>query len=186
MTRKIFNHTDPILQALSTAGILTLMGILFSFSAIIGCGDDAITDCTATTFTMDNSIRELCDITVDADHIALNNLSLNNGTFTIYAGTASDGTGGGKFTFSPNGPNINLDATYRDGGDNQSVTDSTAKYWLIGFHEESPGAHIIVKSSDTEPSDWEAATADINREPGEWTEQSLPATGTIYYRGKPV
>ncbi len=147
-----------------------------------GCSEEEeSTECTTTEFTFDGGIHRLCGIDAVGNHIQIQNLHLNGGTFTVFARTNADGTGGGTFKFS--GSNSNIEAKYRDGGATATNTDSfTEANFLIGFHQESPAVHVIVKAAESIEA-LEEANSLIEIEPGDWTNQGAPASEQFYYQG---
>lgn len=160
------------------------ISMFFLMCALIfaGCAkdDEESTECTTTSFTFDNQIHPLCGIDDVGNHVIIKNLHLNGGTFTIYARTDANGNNGGKFTFS--GTTVN--AEYRGGGVTTGSNTATVSQsnFLIGFHQENPAVHVIVKQASSVET-LESAADLLNIEPNNWANQGSPASEAFYYKG---
>ena len=157
--------------------VLLLLLLVIGFTAC--SSDDATTECVTESFTMDDTIRPLCGIDEVPNHAVIEGLALNGGTFTLYVRTNADGSGGGEFTFN----GTTLTATYKDGGASvPNTAGMTNSNWLIGFHQENPSVHVVVKQA-ADPNDLEDASVSLEVDSGEWTNTGSPATQRFYYKG---
>jgi len=161
-------------------GLLLYVVMLIAATGLLACGsdEDPTTECVTDSFTFDNTIRPLCGIDEVANHAVIENLALNGGTFTLYARTDAAGNGGGAFAFA----GTTLTATYRGGGATDNTATMSDENWLIGFHQEAPAVHVVVKQA-ADPDELEDAVADLELEPGDWSVSGSPASESFYYRG---
>ncbi len=143
--------------------------------------DAAVTECTVTSFSQDDTIQSACGLTVDPNHIVIRGLSVPAGEeFTLFVRTTSSGSGGGVFTFD--GDTDTMTATYKGSAATDSeVSIGDDEYWLVGFHVESPGVHIVVKASHDSALDPENYTSVIDIEPDGWL-TGEPSSSSVYYR----
>jgi len=160
-------------------GVLYVL-MLSAAAGLWSCGSDEepTTECVTDSFTFDNTIRSLCGIDVVANHVVIENLALNGGTFTLYARTDAAGTGGGAFVFSGTA----LTATYRGGSSVTNTATMSDDNWLMGFYQEAPAVHVFVKQA-ADPDDLEDAVAALEVEPGDWSNDGSPASESYYYWG---
>ncbi len=146
-----------------------------------GCSkDEESTECTTTSFTFDGAIHPLCGIDAVGNHVQIKNLNLNSGSFYIYARTNPDGSGGGEFAFASG----NVTATYRGGnaGSATNSADISKPHFLIGFHQENPAVHVVVKQADSVDA-LEDAAALLNIDSNRWANTGAPASESFYYKG---
>ncbi len=162
-----------------------LAAAIFLFQILLSCATESnekiISSCDTTAFVKDTTIQPVCGLTVTANHIVIKGLVVPSGEeFVLYARTDAGGNDGGVFTF--NGSSAELTASYRGGtaaGSTISINDM--QNWLIGFHEESPSVHVVVKNSNDTTIDPEGYTSVIDIEPDLWLSGS-PADTVFYYK----
>ncbi len=151
--------------------------------ALTACGDDndVLTECVTQSFTMDGTIHPLCGIDEVPNHAVIEGLVLGGGTFILYARTNSDGSGGGVFSFS--GDDISI--TYRGAGAGVVTLQphDLFKHWLIGFHQENPAVHVVVKRHESDPGALEDAASYFDIHADEWDNDGSSFSERFYYKG---
>ncbi len=155
--------------------------VLVCAIGFIGCSEDEeSTECTTSSFTFDNAIHPLCGIDAVGNHVQIKNLQLNGGSFYIYARTNPDGSGGGEFAFTAD----KVTATYRGGNAGSASNNATISqsHFLIGFHQENPAVHVVVKEAVSIDA-LEDAVPLLEIESDGWSSTGAPASESFYYKG---